>query len=343
MFTDLTLSDINLGYHDRTATEPFHGNMLQVLWDDGTSSGELLVAHEGERIEVFEFADGTTVSAIGVDSANRIVLTGTSGDDVIRGGGGRDYIKGGAGNDTLSAGTGGEVHHQYLFGEAGDDTYLYAKENGRVMLDGGSETAAGGTDRVVFTDLTLSDINLGYYDRTATEPFHGNMLQVLWNDGTSSGELLVAHEGQHIEVFEFADGTTVSAISVDAASRITLTGTSGDDFVRGSAGEDILAGANGNDTLNGGLGSDELAGGVGDDVFVFGDAGDDRIVDFVAGAGTDDRIDVSGLGLTTLNDALAGAYEDAGDTVLDLGAGISVRLVGTQLAGLHQDDFLFAA
>ena len=129
----------------------------------------------------------------------------------------------------------------------------------------------------------------------------------------------------------------------EQSSGLSATAADGDDTLFGGDGADVLSGGDGNDTLDGGLGDDDLTGGAGDDVFVFGDTGNDRITDFAAGGGSEDRIDVSGLGKTTLAEALAGAYEDAGDTVLRLDTDLTVRLTDVQLSDLHQDDFILAA
>ncbi|SIT18998.1 hypothetical protein SAMN05421759_1383, partial [Roseivivax lentus] len=92
-------------------------------------------------------------------------------------------------------------------GGAGNDTYHYAKDAGRLYLSG--ETASSGSaDRIVFSDLTLDDFIFDTLDYGPL-PYGGDQvaLRMLWNDGESSGELRVADMAQHIESFEFADGT----------------------------------------------------------------------------------------------------------------------------------------
>ena len=70
---------------------------------------------------------------------------------------------------------------------------------------------------------------------------------------------------------------------------LTLDGGDGDDILIGGEGDDILLGGAGDDVLIGGGGNDILDGGDGDDVELQG---------FVAGAATDDQIDLSGRGLS---------------------------------------------
>lgn len=91
--------------------------------------------------------------------------------------------------------------------------------------------------------------------------------------------------------------------------------------------------------------NDVYSGGSGDDLFVFGmNNGEDTITDFVAGSGTDDRIDVTAFGFSAFDDGSANDVESAlsqvgADTVLDLGTG-SVTLSGVNVADLDADDFL---
>ena len=66
--------------------------------------------------------------------------------------------------------------------------------------------------------------------------------------------------------------------------------------VRGGAGADNIITGGGNDVIDGNAGNDTLTGGAGDDLFRFavGD-GADTLVGFVAGAGTDDKIELAGF------------------------------------------------
>jgi len=122
-------------------------------------------------------------------------------------------------------------YFQYLVGQSGDDTYVVGKDAGLVFITGEDDPAyAGSADRVVFTDLTLADLTVGYFDYTATPyPAEGNALSLTWDDGTHQGELRIGHEGQHIETFQFADGSTVSRIALLDMVRTALTGTQAND------------------------------------------------------------------------------------------------------------------
>jgi Ca2+-binding RTX toxin-like protein len=139
----------------------------------------------------------------------------------------------------------------------------------------------------------------------------------------------------------------MSAATVSGAARITLDGGTGNDILLGAAsggtllggaGNDLLVGGAGADVLNGGAGNDTLFGGAGDDLF----SGDDdlTILDFRAGAGTDDRVDLRNVaGIDDFGDVLATARSVFGGTVLDFGDD-EITLLGVNASQLHADDFL---
>jgi Ca2+-binding RTX toxin-like protein len=123
-----------------------------------------------------------------------------------------------------------------------------------------------------------------------------------------------------------------------------LFGSKGGDILEGGTGNDKLFGGKGGDTLEGGSGNDNLNGGSGNDLFVFsGDFGADRISHFVAGAGTQDVIQLlTILGFDEFTDIQAAASQMGVDTLIDLGGGNQITLMGVLANDLHADDFLFA-
>jgi Ca2+-binding RTX toxin-like protein len=112
---------------------------------------------------------------------------------------------------------------------------------------------------------------------------------------------------------------------------LTLDGGDGSDVLIGSDGDDILLGGAGDDVLIGGLGNDIIDGGDGDDIEIQG---------FVAGANTDDRIDLTDRGFS-FEWLMAHTSEVDGNTILDLGDQ-QITLIGVQASNLHQDDFLLS-
>jgi Ca2+-binding RTX toxin-like protein len=115
----------------------------------------------------------------------------------------------------------------------------------------------------------------------------------------------------------------------------------GNDTVLGHGGDDFISAGDGTDTIDGGAGTDGLFGGNGDDTFIFAAGnGIDRIEDFVAGAGTEDRIDLTafaGSGIHSINDLQI--TDNGTDTFIDFGNGDRIVLAG--VLPLHEDDFFF--
>jgi Ca2+-binding RTX toxin-like protein len=96
--------------------------------------------------------------------------------------------------------------------------------------------------------------------------------------------------------------------------------------VRGGQNDDIVLGGDGNDWLAGDLGSDTLTGGAGADIFhTHAAAGLDRVTDFSAAEG--DRVYLLPGTVYTL-------AQQGADTVIDMGGGNQMVLVGVQLSSL---------
>jgi len=106
----------------------------------------------------------------------------------------------------------------------------------------------------------------------------------------------------------------------------TQDGGDGDDQVRGGQGDDTITGGAGNDFVSGDRGNDTIAGGTGADNFHGSqDAGLDRVIDFNLAEGDRVQLDPG----TTYTVSQVGA-----DTVIDMGAGNQMVLVGVQLSTL---------
>jgi Ca2+-binding RTX toxin-like protein len=97
-------------------------------------------------------------------------------------------------------------------------------------------------------------------------------------------------------------------------------------LIRGGQGDDSLYGGAGNDWLSGDRGNDTLTGGMGADTFhTFSGAGIDRVLDFHIQEGDRVQLDPG----TTWTVSQVGA-----DTVIDMGNGDQMVLVGVQLSTL---------
>ena len=110
----------------------------------------------------------------------------------------------------------------------------------------------------------------------------------------------------------------------------TIDGGSGNDQVRGGQGDDVVFGGAGNDFVSGDRGNDTITGGAGADNFHDSqDAGIDKVMDFSVTQG--DRVELDPG--TTYTVSQVGA-----DTVLDMGGGNQMILVGVQMSSLLPDS-----
>lgn len=229
-------------------------------------------------------------------------LFGNDADNLIIGDAGADALGGGGGNDTLIAGAGNDS----LDGGAGNDTLIGGA---------GADNLVGGTgiDTVSYADATSGvDARL-----SALQGFSGDAL----GDTYAFVENLMGSDFDDLLLGNFV------------ANELT-----------GGDGNDVLFGDDGNDFLIGGIGDDLLSGGSGNDTFVFRTGhGADEINDFTAGAGTEDIIffDNGSNGPNSFADVLSAASQVGADTVIDLGGGDSITLLGVNLGMLDADDFMF--
>ncbi len=182
--------------------------------------------------------------------------------------------------------------------------------------------------------------------------------QALYDEGFGASLVTVTND---VMLFEFyaVDGTLIDTYTFEAPlagnplfvdGNDTLNGTAnsdyldghdGNDTLNGLAGDDVLVGGSGNDTLNPGPGDDRINVDGGDDMIIFapGD-GKDTIENFIVGAGSVDKVDLTGFDPVVANNAITNATQVGNDTVLDFGNGDELTFVGTIAANLHSDDFL---
>ncbi len=222
---DAALNDVEISSAAGTGA---NGDFLVLSW----AGGSVTVANDGDAIDSFVFADGSTVSSFGADdwSNGRDRLYGSDDDDVIRsaddgwanvygqdgddvliGGEGRDYLFGGDGDDTLSAGGNARDNaSQLLFGQAGSDTYHIMSTDESVQINHAAERASSTDhDEIVFLDLASTDVDISMYDYTnggTNSNRNGEALVISWE----TGELMVANRGQEIEQITFSDGVVLT-------------------------------------------------------------------------------------------------------------------------------------
>jgi Ca2+-binding RTX toxin-like protein len=204
-------------------------------------------------------------------------------------------VHGNGGDDLLSGGLGAAT----IFGDAGADTIGGAAGSSYLRGDDGDDSISGGTG--------FDDINGNQGADTA----HGNDGDD-WVVGGKDNDLLFGDAGHDIVYGNLGDDT--------------VSGDAGVDWVRGGQGDDSVSGGAGDDWLWGDRGNDTISGGSGADIFhSFSGAGLDRVTDFSLAEGDRVQLDPG----TTYTVRQVGS-----DTVIDLGGGDQVVLVGVQAATL---------
>jgi len=255
----------------------------------------------------------------GSDAAE--TFAGDSGVNYVIARDGADYLDMGTGNDGVLAGSGADT----ILGGSGND--LIYGNVGTDLISGGSEadTLYGGQNA---GELSLGDsTTLAYRDGADTLSGGAGTDLIYGNHG---GDLMIGGDG--------AD-TLYGGQDQD-----TLSGGGGADVIFGNRGNDLMSGGASNDIFYGGAGNDTMVGGDGADVFVLtSDGGSDQIADF---ARLVDWLyvqsDINGSGITTGAGVIAAASQSGADTLIDLGGGNSVTLIGFNVSDLTtQDIFLF--
>ncbi len=304
------------------------------------------------------------------------LFIGSEGGDLINGGDGDDTALMGAGDDTFVWNPGDD--DDTLEGQDGVDTMLFngasVAENIDISANGARVlffrdianvamdlndveriefNALGGADNIVINDLTGTDVTeiaLNLAGTIGGSAGDGDV-DTVTVQGTNDDDIVqVFSDGTHVDVFGLTALVSIDALE-NGMDRLVINGFGGDDVLLatgpigvtldGGDGDDILIGGEGDDTLIGGDGDDILIGGGGNDTFDFGPGDDIEIQGFVAGAGTEDRIDLRGIaGVTGFDWVLAHAQDVDGNVVLDLGDGSAMTMTDVSVAALHSDDFL---
>ena len=258
-----------------------------------------------------------------------IELTGNSKANLIIAGDEGTTLNGAAGNDTLVGG-------------AGEDLFVYKKNQGNDLIRGYDEEDG---DQISLTGgATVTDAVVGK-NYTVTFTVNKNKLTVedaayqtvtFRNDAgtTTTFKDGVFYSGNAVTIpASFNEKGTASfdssAVTINASAAkkaVDIEGNSLANSIVGSAKNDTLSGLAGNDTINGGKGNDKLYGGTGDDSLIGGDGNDslegEEGDDTLDGGKGNDKL-YGGAGADSLvggdgNDSLIG---DAGNDTLDGGKG----------------------
>ena len=193
----------------------------------------------------------------------------------------------------------GAIGTDRLLGEGGHDT-IYGYEGQDFLRGGdGDDLLIGGKD---FDDM---------HGNTGNDTLHGGQGDD-WVVGGQGNDVLFGDLGNDIVFGNLGDDV--------------CEGGGGADTLRGGQHNDVILGGDGDDWISGDLGSDTLSGGAGADTFnFFVGAGVDRVLDFSAAEG--DRVRIEG-------GATYSVSQQGADTVISLGGGDEMTLVGVQSSSL---------
>ncbi|MBW8814709.1 MAG: NF038122 family metalloprotease [Caulobacterales bacterium] len=201
---------------------------------------------------------------------------------------------------------------------SGDDVILGANTGSTISAGAGNDVVmAGAGGSTYLRGDEGDDLIVG---SSGFDDINGNM----GNDSASGGpgnDWVVGGKDNDVLYGDSGDDLVYGNLGND-----TCSGGSGNDIVRGGQGDDSLTGGAGADFLSGDRGNDTMRGGSGADIFhSFSGAGLDRVLDFSIADG--DRVQ--------LDPGTAYTVQQIGaDTVIDMGNGDQMTLVGTQLSTL---------
>jgi Ca2+-binding RTX toxin-like protein len=270
----------------------------------GTVTGVEITSPSGHFVLTGAHTDGSILGqAYLTNNAELSISNLLAGDDVItvRGtqtpGADTSFTALGYGGNDLMVGGGSA---STLMGGDGNDT-VQAGSAATSYLRGeaGDDSISGGSG--------FDDINGNQGNDTASGGAGDD-----WVVGGKDNDLLFGDDGDDIVWGNLGNDT--------------LDGGAGNDQVRGGQGDDSISGGAGDDYISGDRGNDTETGGPGADIFhSFSGAGIDRVLDFNAAEGDRVMLDPG----TSYTVSQVGA-----DTVVDMGNGDQVILVGVQLSTL---------
>ncbi len=294
---------------------------------EAASAGTDEVLTEMAALSLELMANVENLTYTGVD-ADQFVGTGNAGNNVISGGDLADTLSGLGGNDTLQGGLGADT----MIGGDGNDVYE-VDEAGDVVTETSADALIGGTDRVESDiDYTLG-ANLENLDLNgAAVRGTGNTLNNVINGNGGTNQLF------------------------GAGGNDTLNGDDGNDLLDGGDGNDTISGGDDNDTIIGGAGNDTIDVGGGFNTIVYNAPGfgEDTINSFDSAGGTaanQDKIDLSGLGITAANFANrvfeSGSGANTLITIRENGASSTIQgtilINGSNTGAIDATDFTVAA
>jgi Ca2+-binding RTX toxin-like protein len=350
-----------LGGDDVIDATSLEADGIQLTMNGGLGN-DVFLGSEGD--DLINGGDGDDLALMG---AGDDTFVWNPGDD-------NDTLEGQAGFDTLAFNGANVAENISLFANGG--RAIFFRDVASVTMDLNdleaiNFNALGGADTIVIHDLSgtdITEVNLNLAaangqgdaqpDTVIVQATSGDDLVLVFGDASGVSVLGLAAQVNITGAEAANDRLVVNLLAGDdvldasslAASGIGLSvnGGDGNDVLIGGDGNDVLLGGAGDDVLLGGPGIDVLDGGEGDDIIIQGFADEDVVQgelyvrNFQAGAGTEDKIDLSAIAGLSFDWLMAHATSVDGNAVLDLGNGDTMTLLGVSTSSLHADDFVLA-
>ena len=196
--------------------------------------------------------------------------------------------------------SGGVAGNDYVRGNQGSDTYLYAANNGNDHIDDQSNSTTD-IDTLKFTDLNQSDLT---FSRVGT----GIVIAINTTGQTITldNQFYSQTENWGIEKVEFANGSSWDLATIKANA-----------WYRGTTGIDSITGSSSVDTFVGGAGNDYLRGNQSSDLYIYS-----------AGHGSD-HIDDQSNSTTDIDTLKFSDLNQSDLTFSRIGTGIVISINGT--------------
>lgn len=297
---------------DLVITNSLTGETLTVIGQFDSFQTGVLGAQWFDRVEWFQFADGSRISWQDVIAR---VTTGGTGNDRLRGDILVDRMIGGQGDDLLSGGGGG-------------DTYVFNIGDGHDTLFDDNQTIIG--EGFLTPDQTIDILEFGEGINPGDIVFSRSGSSITMTVGSSGDAVTLAGQDDYIqtgvfgaiatnriEQVKFHDGTIWSWQHVNQLMIAAQT-TAGNDVTEGFTLADHFEKSSGDDVLRGGDSGDTYVFGVG--------AGHDRIEESVTNVlyGDEDVVEFD----ATVAVADVSVSRDGNDLILTLTSGDSLRIAG---------------
>lgn len=281
------------------------------------------------KLKASDFIFGNTAARTIQGTSGRDTILGGKGNDILYGNGGWDVISGGDGNDKIHGGEGSNT----LFGDAGSDVFI---------LDYQASERDTSSDEVRDFEIDKDKVDVSAWGISSF-----SQLQHIMVNSASGAQLTAFYGGYRHDIT--LDG--VNMANLTAANFAFYTGGAEDLSISWGT----LFGGNGADVL---LGGNLIFGGGGDDILsgdvMYGESGkdifkavrtltyaSDTIMDFKQG---EDRIDLSGLGISSFTEVRAILEQRGKDAFLNTlydGELSGLLIKNFNIGSLKASDFIF--